>query len=47
MSPSDFWRLSPTEFWWQLEARGQIAGKRGDLTGDDRAELYEMLEEME
>jgi hypothetical protein len=45
MSPKQFWRLSPIEFWWILEARNHGAPK-SDLTADDRADLYELLEEM-
>lgn len=40
MSPRDFWRLHPTEFWWLFAAR-RPKRQYGSLSEDEVAELYE------
>jgi hypothetical protein len=49
MAPEQFWRLSPTEFWWLFDARKQTIQARqqqhGGLTEADREELYQHLRE--
>ena len=46
MAPSEFWRLTPTEWVWIYEAKAP-AGAAGRLTGPELEELYEMLEDGE
>jgi len=31
MAPSEFWCLSPTEFWWEFDARVRAAKKLNDM----------------
>ncbi|MGE0602233.1 MAG: phage tail assembly chaperone [Xanthobacteraceae bacterium] len=40
LSPSEFWRLHPTEFWWLVDSR-KPAKRYGSMTEDQVAELYE------
>lgn len=46
MTPEQFWRLNPVEFWWMLDAR-RPRKKYGSLSEDDVAELYDFLTEAE
>jgi hypothetical protein len=40
MPPEQFWRLSPIEFWWQVDARRSKDARYGPLSEDDVAEIY-------
>ncbi|RFA24346.1 hypothetical protein CAI21_21975 [Alkalilimnicola ehrlichii] len=40
MSPAEFWRLHPVEFWWLVQAKTPTR-MYGSLTEDEVAELYE------
>lgn len=39
VSPSEFWALSPGEFWWLVDAHKPV------VVVDDKEELLEMLNE--
>jgi len=39
MRPSEFWSLSPGEFWWMLEANKPPV-MYGDMTENEVASLY-------
>ena len=40
MSPSEFWSLHPTEFWWLVEANRPVK-MYGDMTEDQVRQIYE------
>ena len=46
MSPRDFWRMHPIEFWWLVDAR-RPKKMYGDMSEDEVAELYEELMDAE
>lgn len=45
MAPSEFWRLTPTEWAWIYEAKTPGARYAGGLTEPDLEELYQMLKD--
>jgi len=44
LSPAEFWRMSPTEFWWFIEAKMEVK-MYGNLSEDDAEGLYQMMQE--
>lgn len=45
MTPEQFWRLHPLEFWWIVDAR-KPPKRYGSLSENDVAELHEELKDM-
>lgn len=44
MTPEQFWRLHPLEFWWLVDARRPVK-MYGSMPEHEMADLYEELEE--
>jgi hypothetical protein len=44
MSPREFWRMQPFEFWWQFDAR-RPKKTYGPFTEDEYHELYDEMAE--
>jgi hypothetical protein len=40
MRPKDFWRLTPTEFWWLVDAKRPVK-MYGSMTEFEVAQIYE------
>ena len=40
MTPEQFWRLHPLEFWWMADARRPVR-RFGRMTESEAAEIYD------
>lgn len=46
IAPSEFWRMTPAEFMWLVDAKTKSSQPAGGLDEAAYEELYDMLEDM-